>query len=935
MASVAPTTTGSGPDAQASLYRQLRLVANRLRTIGTCESICWALATLGVLFLSLAWMDIIWQLPMTVRRWGVPIAVLTVLCLFVWLLYRRFSSTNKELIARRLDEVGGTGGQILSGLDMITQHHSGKQNQTSLSPLANGIASVAVTQASQRAAGIESSAAAPWSIAKRSALIAGAVALVTALFSVFAPHAFSTSAKRLFAPSVDTPPYTPLQFSVSPGDVTLTYGQPLEVSVEITGGTAEQAHLVVGDPTSVDSVPVSMFPRGSGKWQAVLPRVLESTSYFVTADRGRSETYQIEVLDTPKIESIDYTITPPAYTNLPARKGRHPQDAIAGVSGTEVQLSILASRPLSGGTVRIDQGKGTETESVTLSVSQDDPQSVVGRMTIERSCQWHVSVQGANGVESEWEIPIEVELLIDQPPIARITQPRPRSYATQSTKIPVAVVGEDDFGIARMRLYRIVDGSRPLPVDLPTDGSRVVQGDVMLPLESFGLEAGDKLTLFARVDDTRPERSQGGESPLTEIEIISQSDFNRMVAARQGQQMLENKFKQARRMMEQLATEAAELQKEIDAADPNDKEQQAKLKERMKQLQQKMRDVAEQLEKLAEQELPLEIDKQWNDLLREQAKALREAAVACENVAKEGKSLKEQADELQKQLDKIRQKQDQQITQPMEMLKKIAPLIAAESKFAQLVAQQRAIVDQMNTYRNQEAVRDQADRQRMVELRDEEAAVREALSVLLEEVEASAERLGDDPELQELKQSSLEFVQAVRESPIDTDLKAARSAMSEFNGIDGYAKALSALQEMEKFLKQCQSNGQQASDCLKKKFQPGMPQSDSNSLQQMMNQLGLNPGSQSGYSMRGNSGQNVGLYGNQPFAEPAGGGQGDDGRLAPARGGDRTAMTNSDGALLDQSELPTTSRTSARDVPLRYRQQAETYLRRLAEQLDQ
>ena len=340
--------------------------------------------------------------------------------------------------------------------------------------------------------------------------------------------------------------------------------------------------------------------------------------------------------------------------------------------------------------MRIENGKDTEPTLVALEVSPDDPQQAVGTVAIKKSGQWHVSVTGANGIASEWEVPVEVDLLVDQPPIARVIAPRPRSYATPTTKIPVRVVGEDDFGIAKMRLYRIIDGSRPIPVELATDNSRLVQGSSMLPLAAFGVEAGDKLTLFARVDDTRPDKPQGGESPLTEIEIISQKDFNRMVAARNGQQMLENKFNQARRMMDQLATEAAELQKRLTKRTRTMPIQQKKLQQRMEQLQQKMKDVADQLDKLAKQELPLEIDKQWSDLLRKQAQQLRDAAAACKNSAKDGKSLKEQADELQKQLDEIREKQDKQVNQPLEALKKIAPLMKAENQFAQLVARQRA-----------------------------------------------------------------------------------------------------------------------------------------------------------------------------------------------------------------------------------------------------
>lgn len=713
---------------------------------------------------------------------------------------------------------------------------------------------------------------------------------------------------------------------------------PIEVTAQISGAAVDDALLVLGNPEDPSVKVVSMFPRGAGKWQAVLPRVTESTSYCVTAERGRSESFSIEVMETPQIDSVMFTITPPDYTGLPSRKGRHPQDRIAGLSQTEIALEVTSNRPLAEGIVWIEAVGRQEdlAESVTLSVSSSDPHRVVGLVKLHHSGQWKVSVTGKNGVPTESPVILEADLLIDQPPIARIAQPQALSFATPDTRIPVAVVGEDDFGISRLRLYRILNGSRPIPLELPVETARrVIQGSSTLSLDQFGLQPGDKITLLARADDTRPDVEQGGESPLAEIEIISQRDFNRMIAARQGQQMLENKFRQARRMMDQLASELAELQDEISKADDNDPQVQQQLQERLNQLQQKMKDVADQLENLAQQELPLEIDEQWSNLLREQAESLRAAAAKCEAMNKEGKTAKQQSDELKKELDRIRVQQDQQIGQPLESLRKIAPLIASESRFAQLVARQRVVVDELDRFRKLESIHDEADRQAVVQLREEESAIRREMSELIDEIEIQAENLGEDPDFQELKESSLEFVAAVRESRIDSELSEARKSLGSFNGTEGYSHGLAALEEMEKFLSQCQANSAQAGQCLKKKFAPGMPKSASgNALSQMLAQMGLNPGPNSGYSMRGNSGQNVGLYGNQPYAQPTGSSRGQNGQMIPSHGERRVGAGTAESLGGNALALPEGTHSGTRDVPLRYRRQAETYLRRLAEQVE-
>ncbi len=940
MATVIPEQSKS-TEAGRSLQNQIAEVAKRVRLIGAVDACLWSIAAVGVVLFLLAWMDVIWHLPMSLRQGILPATILVGAVAFLWLLVRVWKGASSERIARRLDEVGETGGQILSGWELLPENAdrnmTGQNDKTEA--LARGIASVAVSQASKRATDVDPAKAAPWSQSRRSSIVAGVVGLVMIAFAVIAPGAFGTSWNRFTAPTVDTPPYSPLQFDVSPGDIRLNYGKPLEVTASITGGGVENALLVLGQPDDPDAKRVAMFPRGGGRWQAVVPRVTESTTYCVTADRGRSRLFDLQVMETPKIESATFTITPPAYTSLPPREARYPQDRISGLSGTVVAFSIDANRPLKSGSVTLmplDDESDLAPQTVDLSVSPDNPQRAVGEVTIKRSGNWIVSVTGANDVECESPIRLEVELLVDRPPIARIAQPRPQSYATPTTKVPVAAIGEDDFGVARMRIYRVIDGSRPVPLEIPiVETRRTVQGGSSLPLAAFGLEPGDKITLFARVDDTRPGASQGGESPLAHINIISQREFNRIIAAQQGRQMLENKFRQARRMLEELSAEAAKLQEELDAADPNDAEAQKELQEKVDTLREKMERAARNLEEIARQELPLEIDQEWNKALKEQAKALREAAKSGKSMKSEGKTAKEQADEMQKAIDKARNDQKQKIGQPMDALKKIAPILAAESKFVQLVERQRAVVDALDRYRQDDTVRDEADRQQVVQLREEEAAIRRELGELMQEIATAAEGLGDDPDMQELKQSSIDFVMAVGESPIDAELSEARQSLGRFDGADGYGHAITALEEMEKFLSQCKGNGKKAGNCLKKKFAPGLPSQGSNALQEMLNQMGLNSGPNAGYSMRGNSGQNVGLYGNQPFAQPRGGGRGDRNQMMPARGDGGSAAGVGSIGEDPIAELPETARTSSGDVPLRYRRQTEQYLRRIAESMDQ
>src|SRR5205085_80513 len=132
---------------------------------------------------------------------------------------------------------------------------------------------------------------------------------------------------------------------------------------------------------------------------------------------------------------------------------------------------------------------------------------------------------------------------------------------------------------------------------------------VYLQLAAYGLEPGDEIKLFARAEDNDPAGAKGAESPVATVRIISQEEFEKLVRAREGLELLQSKYQQARRRLESLAAEAEELQKK-----GTDKEAIAPL-ERLAQvmplledsasfvtLAQRQRDLATRLKPLKDQE---------------------------------------------------------------------------------------------------------------------------------------------------------------------------------------------------------------------------------------------------------------------------------------------------------------------------------------------
>ena len=190
-------------------------------------------------------------------------------------------------------------------------------------------------------------------------------------------------------------------------------------------------------------------------------------------------------------------------------------------------------------------------------------QEVAGQFEIKTSGKLELRVTDIENQESRDSFNTSITRLTDERPFIRILQPREASLATPTANLPVELSAEDDYGISRVQLFRSLNDSRPLPMDVrsPPKPPRRLADKVFLPLSRYGLEPGDEIKLFARVEDNDPAGAKGTESTVVSVRIISQEEFERMVRVRQGLQVLMSKYNQARRRLESTAGEMDGLRK--------------------------------------------------------------------------------------------------------------------------------------------------------------------------------------------------------------------------------------------------------------------------------------------------------------------------------------------------------------------------------------
>jgi hypothetical protein len=917
-----------------SLYAVLASVRRRLLAIGLVAALGWALASAAMIVLGGMWLDLVWELNTQTRIavWlfaGAVAAILLAIGVIATL-----GRLQHAAVARRVDAAAGNAGDVLAGLE-LDRHDPNWQ------PLTAGMAKLAVERAGRVASqvAIEETASARPAM-KAVGSLAG-IGLIVVILAILFPRLTSTQWERFTAPSSDTPPFTPLVFTVAPGDYSVRYGSGLEITASATGAPVERMELVLNSSSGEEVLP--MFPEANGQWRAVLTKVLDPTEYFVRAQRGRSSRYKISVITVPRIENLRVRVTPPAYTNRPPYDGPIPKEGLSGLPGAKVEIVARSNRPLSGGNLRL---VSTEAQSDVPLAKGVEKQEAVGQFTIERSGRFELSVRDVAGEESAETVAGTITLLHDDRPLVRILKPPQKSMATPNVDLPIEMIAEDDYGVSRLALFRNLNDSRSLPQEIPLPSVPPTRHGVQiaLPLAEYGLRPGDVIKMFARVEDNDPAGAKGFESPVVTVQIISQEEFERMIRMEQGLEMLVSKYRAAERNLESLQNKVEGLKKKAkEAAEKKDtaalEAAQKELREELSRLKKETEADAESLRSAAKNMLPYDLDQELTPELDKLAKEMDEQAKQLEELMQEEKlspeKVQEAIEKLSERLGKQREQIQKEATEPLEELERLFPLISAGSRFMVLVEQQADLADRLSNLKNKDGQDDPATKVRMRELQEEQAANREELSDLLKDIEENVAKLPEKEEYDSLRQSAQEFVDNARESGAEGMMNDAETALSEFSGTKGSQKSKEAADALMALLNQC--NGMCDNAGNKLKFAPGLGGKMGRTLKQLLGEMGLGDGTGggqgSGYSMKRGGNTGMGLYGEfRGHRDPLGGaGRGREN----FDGGSGRSGQNPDQTPAISERHQTTEAGSAGDpaIPLPYRKRVGQYFQRLAEEL--
>ncbi len=924
-----------------NLMDRIQRLAGRLFRVHLAAGTAWALVAAVFVLAVVVWLDLMWELSPIWRISAWFFAGGAAIVRIGSSVATGFKRSKPLQIAQGVDQLLAGRGHVRAGVDLAI-------NTLPDAGLSQGLAALAIQSASEQVKLILPYQIAPVKPAMRAwfvCLVLGAMALTIALTM---PNFADSTWKRFTDPFGDHPPYSHWIFHVEPGDTTVFFGAPLEVHVKLEGGIADKVELFVLNEGAETPEKMRMFPEGTGLWRAVLTSVTSQSIYWVRAPGGRSRRFACEVVMTPKIEQTRVRLEWPAYANRPPYDGPMPQGAVSALVGSQIQLFAKSNRPLKNGLLV----NPVTREKVELkSVSKADPTEVSGSFVARETGKWQLSVTDEDDRKSIEETIFPLQVFIDEPPILRVLQPGPVSYATPSAVIPIVLSAEDDLGVAKLFWRRNLNDSRPLaaphtPIAPPAP--RVTKTS-QLSLASLGLVKGDEVRIFARAEDANPTGPGFAESPPHSIKIISQEEFDRMVRVQRSIEMLLSKYQQAKRRLEQAQGEIERLQKKN--KDANDNKARDELAKDLQDASDRFRAEAAALEKLAKMEGMYDLDEALKKHLSSAARQLQRLSEETQKLAKSRLSPQEMAEHLQAMLGEAQRESEElerNAIAPIESLAAAMPILENEIRLMIVYRRQKALVESLEKLTKEKA--EAVPRNKLRDGQKTQESIRKLLEKILEELENDVAKIDPaDESLKELLEDVRSFLEAAEKLQIPQSMSKAETHLGEFDLAKGHAHAREALEKLEKLLKKNEPMEGQGfgspSGQAKLRFAPGIGKAMKSTMQKMLGDRGLNPGEKGGQSKgpgesegaEGDSSQRAdqaSFYGSASFAP--------DLPIGNSKAADRLSAKSAGqaGKNSDLSTPPTDAGPNSRNhasgveavVPQIYRRRVAEYFQRIADE---
>ena len=270
----------------------------------------------------------------------------------------------------------------------------------------------------------------------------------------------------------------PQSLAVTPGDTLIKRGTNLTLSASATGFNPADALVYARfDTSDWEAVPMRKTAQG---FEFSFFGVHEALDYYVEAAGVRSQSYRVDVIDLPNLQSLTIHYSYPDWTGLEDRT-QETGTRIQGVEGTRISLEIETDMPLRDGELLVNG------ERVPIDV---DGNLATASLTLQDSGEYFLAERlGSEVIRITNDYDIAV--LEDREPSIALRVPGGDRGATNIEEVPISVEVRDDYRVDQLALYISVNAGEWQRIELPS-GEQSLQADHLLELENIAFQTAEE-----------------------------------------------------------------------------------------------------------------------------------------------------------------------------------------------------------------------------------------------------------------------------------------------------------------------------------------------------------------------------------------------------------------------------------------------------------
>ena len=274
-----------------------------------------------------------------------------------------------------------------------------------------------------------------------------------------------------------------------------------------------------GDSRTWTAKPVDV-DRKTGKFTVTIEKPRVSFFYYLETGSASTPRFRVGVIERPVVETVDVTLSYPAYTGLGTVRKDDNDGNIRALVGTDVTVSVRANKTLETMTVHWS-------DSTTVECAVDGNMGTFA-FIVDKTLDYHIDITDTLGIENTNPIQYRVTCLVDEHPEAAIASPPPDVVLPLSLKVPIVYRARDDYGLSAVSLrYKLPyeEGKREIPLKSGALG-RTIEDVHVWDMSALSLLPDDAVTYeIVVMDNDTVNGPKVGVSDTGTLRMPSMTDF--------------------------------------------------------------------------------------------------------------------------------------------------------------------------------------------------------------------------------------------------------------------------------------------------------------------------------------------------------------------------------------------------------------------------